>query len=586
MYPLPEHQTPNAGHLQESSTPNTQHSTPLSISPPIISHHPHVPESLSKSDFIRSLGCVKRAWLHRYRKDLRETLDAASLDRIETGQRIGALARLRYPDGVMVPESDDPVAATSALIESGATCLFEATLDSGAHRARVDVLWKEADGTWVIDEVKSKTVKPIAILERSKEAFDLGYQVLTARGAGLDVSAARLVLVDSSYVWFPARVGSDQMTSDQMTGGRDARDDDLMTGDRMTGGRKGLQLSLFDIEEATATSVSADPFDPELMLGVVDLGLAVGKLGPEIEEQALAAISALASTEEPQVQTNTHCKKCDFVDYCVPAGPPHSILRLPGIRPKEVAALRLAGCETIDQIPDDYGLTAERLRVREAILTGKPQIGEALAARLSEVSFPAAFIDYETYGPAFSLFPGTRPYQPICFQWSAHVLAAADSQPVHHEFLSSNLDDPRTEFCRSLWETVKDCASIVHYSAFEVRQVEAMVREGIPLASELLALLQERSIDLHKIVEANVYLTEFNGSTSIKVVLPALVPTISYKDLEIGDGQAAGVAFREMVDPLTSSSRRQALREALLSYCELDTLAMVEIYRVLLGMMT
>ena len=42
-------------------------------------------------------------------------------------------------------------------------------------------------------------------------------------------------------------------------------------------------------------------------------------------------------------------------------------------------------------------------------------------------------------------------------------------------------------------------------------------------------------------------------------------------------------AFLEMIDADTSEERRRELREALLRYCELDTLAMVRLVRYLAG---
>ena len=70
------------------------------------------------------------------------------------------------------------------------------------------------------------------------------------------------------------------------------------------------------------------------------------------------------------------------------------------------------------------------------------------------------------------------------------------------------------------------------------------------------------------------------GSYSIKAVLPALVPELSYQDLEIKEGGTASSRFAQMVNG-TFEGDIEKTKQHLLAYCKLDTLAMVEIYKVL-----
>jgi hypothetical protein len=70
------------------------------------------------------------------------------------------------------------------------------------------------------------------------------------------------------------------------------------------------------------------------------------------------------------------------------------------------------------------------------------------------------------------------------------------------------------------------------------------------------------------------------NSFSIKNVLPALVPELSYSNLKIGSGSVAMIAF-ENLSKETDMFRALETREQLLEYCKLDTLAMVKIFEVL-----
>ena len=70
---------------------------------------------------------------------------------------------------------------------------------------------------------------------------------------------------------------------------------------------------------------------------------------------------------------------------------------------------------------------------------------------------------------------------------------------------------------------------------------------------------------------------EFQGSTSIKKVLPVLVPDLDYVGMEVASGTDAMEAWQRLIS-LPSGKEKDALRKSMLEYCELDTLAMVRIF--------
>ena len=72
------------------------------------------------------------------------------------------------------------------------------------------------------------------------------------------------------------------------------------------------------------------------------------------------------------------------------------------------------------------------------------------------------------------------------------------------------------------------------------------------------------------------YTPQMKGSYSIKYVLPALVPELSYQDLEIKEGGTASNTFTQMVTGEFQGDL-QKTRTDLLEYCKLDTYAMVKI---------
>ena len=67
------------------------------------------------------------------------------------------------------------------------------------------------------------------------------------------------------------------------------------------------------------------------------------------------------------------------------------------------------------------------------------------------------------------------------------------------------------------------------------------------------------------------------GSFSIKYVLPALIPDMSYEDMEVADGTAAGLAYERMTGGGLEAGEREKVRKSLLDYCRQDSLAMVRL---------
>ena len=481
---------------------------------------------LTKSDFRSGLACVKKLWLDKHRRYLRPAPSEADLDRMRMGMEVGRLARALMPDGVLIDsagfEAQEAAEMTLREMDHGSDRLFEATFLTGDRMARVDILQRSGSG-WVLDEVKSSTVKDPKLLEKAGLIHDIAFQVSVLRQSGIEVEAARLVLIDSSYVW------------------------------------------------------DGGPLDVGRLLKPVDVTAECFDLQEELDRRVGEFSRVVEDDSPPEIETNTYCSGCSYYDHCHEAQPKHDVVHLPLIRADGVRKLRELGYRSIDLIPEDHKLSDGMRRVREVVVTGRPYIGPGLADALDQIRFPAAFIDFESTTTPIPIFPLTRPYQQICFQWSVHVLDARDAEPRHLEFLHEDASDPREEFCRSLFDAIRHCRSVVHYSSFEKTQLKAMAADGIAKAQELVDLITERGVDLEQIVKEQVYLEAFKGRSSIKYVLPALVPSMSYEGMAIGDGNAAASAFRRMVG-LPPGADRDRIRGELLEYCCQDTLGMVRVY--------
>jgi hypothetical protein len=179
---------------------------------------------------------------------------------------------------------------------------------------------------------------------------------------------------------------------------------------------------------------------------------------------------------------------------------------------------------------------------------------------------------------AVPIFDNTRPYQQFVFQYSLHVQDKPNGELKHYEYLAqADGTDPRIGFVEQL---IKDCGTtgdvIVYNAGFERGKLNDLI-EVFPQYHKQLQAIIDRIVDLMiPFRERWYYLPEMRGSYSIKQVLPALVPELSYKDLEISEGGTASNTFAEMVMG-SFWGDIQKTRNDLLEYCKLDTYAMVKI---------
>jgi predicted RecB family nuclease len=97
-----------------------------------------------------------------------------------------------------------------------------------------------------------------------------------------------------------------------------------------------------------------------------------------------------------------------------------------------------------------------------------------------------------------------------------------------------------------------------------------------PLAGRIKKI-QRRLWDLLPVVRNHVYHPAFAGSFSLKDVLPALVPDMTYEGMAVANGQAAGLAWESLVRENLDAAERERVRRALLDYCGQDTLALVRL---------
>lgn len=303
----------------------------------------------------------------------------------------------------------------------------------------------------------------------------------------------------------------------------------------------------------------------------------------EVSEWISEAHQMAASRSEPEIETGDHCYspfECGFCGYCnrnkvVPDFP---LDWLPRLSPKQRRTFKEIGVEDLRQVSEDHLSPKQRL-VREHTLNGTVFFDRNAANRaLKDVGAPAYFLDFETCNMAIPIWAGTRPYEQIPFQFSLHKLT---DTLEHTEFLDISGQDPSRGFAEAV---VKACGTkgpaFVYNASFEKRILWQMAQRFPDLAKKLESIIA-RIVDLLPIAEKCYYHPSQCGSWSIKSVLPAAVPELSYEGLDgIKDGGMAMSGYAEAIHPDTPVERKEEIRTQFLAYCRLDTLARFEMWKV------
>lgn len=324
-------------------------------------------------------------------------------------------------------------------------------------------------------------------------------------------------------------------------------------------------------------------FDLSRFIKVEDVTDQVKDLLEEVADLRAEAFKVL-SCEDPS--TLEHCWNpgdCSCPEICHPGLPSFSIYNIPRIGKDKKQQLEEMGVRAAKDVPTSFTLTTPQRAVVDMARHNKPVFDPAdLRRELEKMQFPLYFLDYETCNLVLPAHTGYKPYQQMVFQYSLHVLDTPNGEPKHFEHLSSGDEDPALPLLASLKSAIgKKGTVLVWFAPFEKTRNKEMA--GLhPQYADFLEDVNGRVYDLMEIVNKGLYLHPgFRGSASIKQVLPVMVPELSYDELEIGNGSKASWGWWRLMFSSMPEDERQSLKRAMLAYCKLDTLAMVEIYRKL-----
>ena len=304
-----------------------------------------------------------------------------------------------------------------------------------------------------------------------------------------------------------------------------------------------------------------------------------------VNEKIDLSKQVLTEQKIPDIAIGEQCfipYTCDFKGTCWKNVPKNSVFEITGIQKAEQFNLYNAGYKTIDQIPEINDLDKN---ANIHIQTFKTEIAKvdvpAILSFLEKTVYPLSFMDFETFMPAIPIYNDTKPYQHIPFQYSIHYKKSKEAPLEHFSFLAEQGPDPRKLFLENLLLHTKNEGSILVYDSLMERNVLNGLKNDFPEFSSQIDMLLKRLVDLMlPFQDRSYYHPAMKNSYSIKNLLPALVPDLSYSNLKISSGSIAMTSFEHLITE-TDMFKIIEIRDELLEYCKMDTLAMVKVFEIL-----
>jgi hypothetical protein len=488
---------------------------------------------LSKSSFMSGLQCEKQLYLYKNGRRLGispEEHDASTQAIFKSGTDVGILAQKLFPNGVDAsPDSpyeyQKSVELTRELIAKGEIVIYEAAFQFDKVMAAMDILVKHEDG-WRAYEVKSSTSV------KDQYRMDAAIQHYVITNSGIPLKDISIVYINNQY---------------EKNGELDIN-------------------QLFTMESVLEDALSHQP---------------------EIPNQIRRLKTVLESKEIPEKDIGPHCSDpygCNFAGHCWKHIPAYSVFDISNLGKDKKWELCNMGILQFQDIPKDYEMGDNQWMQVQSELNQETVINqEGISSFLDGLNYPLYYLDFETFGNAVPILDKSRPYQQLLFQYSLHIQQEPHGDCEHREYLAEvNGPDPRIGFVKQL---IAECGSegdvLVYSIGFERGKLKNLIELYPEYSEELSAIIARMKDLIIPFQKRHYYVPEMRGSYSIKAVLPALVPDLTYKDLAIQEGQTASNTFAAMMAGTFQGDIAQ-VRKDLLEYCKLDTWAMVKILEKLL----
>ncbi|MEI6835684.1 MAG: DUF2779 domain-containing protein [Candidatus Falkowbacteria bacterium] len=494
---------------------------------------------ITKTIYLQFIACPKNTWLQLNKPELAASFALSDFEKslVAKGNLVELWARKLFSQGVMVEEFGHlGHEITQKHLAEKSPVIFQSTFIKDNFFSKNDVLeYDSATDSWNLYEIKgTNTLNENENENLADHIDDAAFQLVILQDLGIRINKISILHLNRDYI----------------------RGEEIEVRD------------LFLVEDVSET------VKDRITLTTEKMKLAARFLSYEDE-------SALECQCLYRGRSN-HCSTFSYSHPEVPVYSVHDLSRI-GNSKKKLANLVDSNIFSLEDISNHHIFSKTQ---QNQIAVHKSQLPlidlESIRSELATLVYPLYFLDYETYPAAIPLFKGFKPYQQIPFQFSLHVLRSENSELEHFEYLQTEAVDPSLGIIESLKKIIGPVGSIIVWNKKFEQGINAALAKRHPDDAAFLNDINERVYDLIDIFQKQFYVHHgFKGKTSIKNVLPVLVPDLSYKSLEIQKGDVAMEAWYEMVFGDLTPEEKTIISKNLLDYCCLDTYAMYAIWQKL-----
>ena len=473
-------------------------------------------------------------WLKKHDKDKLPPYDENTQAIFDAGFLFETYAEQLFPSAVKIGFLHDDnfvsyrqmPAKTKKMIESDAKTILQGRLEAGEATCIFDVIDRVKGNTFDLYEIKSSTGA------KSEHIYDLAFQKEVIETNGIKINRIFVIHVNNKFV----RSGE---------------------------------------------------IKPKEIIKITDVTLKVKRLRSFTKTHIACALDCIKQKTRPDISP-VHAATGAFGDWLaiyetIAEVDEYSIYHL--ISPaKLINDFHALGIKNISEIPEEFILSDKQRRQFHAVKHDVVHAdAEKIKAFLSQIKYPLYFLDYETLSSVIPYYDGLGPYKQLPFQYSLHVLDKPGGKIQHFEYLHRDNTNPIKPLSDSLKSQIGDKGTVfVWFESFEKSCNELMGKID-PKYKKFYKSVSKRILDLMiPFADGHYVHKNFFGSASIKKVLPVIIPELSYKDINIQEGNAAQRLWMEAIlHGKHDEKAKSKILADLQKYCELDTLAMVRIYEFL-----
>jgi CRISPR/Cas system-associated exonuclease Cas4 (RecB family) len=519
----------------------------------------------SKSKFVAAWShCDKYAWLDKNNPDEKTPPSEYTLTLFANGHIVGELAKEHFNIDVDITtlkgSGEQDVSAmiekTKQHLAKGTKTIAEASFSYNGLFCSVDILVRNDDGTYTINEVKSSKQTETRKYNGVKEKYviDAAYQQYVLEKCGIKVSKVCVVLLSNTYV-----MGEE------------------------------LDLEKYFVE--------------------CDVTEYAKEFQDVVESKLVEIESVINGGNEPETVFTKNCNYCDYFVYCAKAkgvltpspfdlydinfdekcelyNEGISFFDIPAIekklndissknktKSKKTRKLGLATCNQITYYNRPNDTYIDKMEIKKF---------------LDSLKFPLYSLDFETYESIVPEFSGQQANTQYSFQYSLHVIKdvndiMCDEDLEERHFIDLSGRDIRRNIAERIVKDIPAGACII---ACNMITESGIIKKLAECFKDLHDhLMSFRYVDPQDLFQKGYYYNSRMGrSFSLKSILPALYPDekdMNYQNLdgEVKNGREAMNAILKAKE--LEGEALEKYKKDLIEYCALDTYAIVKVLKKL-----